>query len=335
MGKINLGIIGVGRFGVNYLRTLNDMGNANVLWICSKTQKTIDKVNESIGLEPSIKKTTNYKDILNDKEVDAVAIATPGSTHFSLAKEALLSNKHVIVEKPLAFSLSEAKELVDLSNNKKKILMASHIHIYNPAIQKIKNDIKAGLFGKINYIQYLHFGNGPIRKDMNALWDFFPHLASILLQLLGELPLSVSAYGASYLHKGIEDIVAMNLKFSNNTFVTGIGSWLYPLKKMQLVVMGEKLCAVFDDYAKNERLKYYNNVPRIVDGMAVIDDKGYNVQAIGHTKPLTGQLKHFLNCIENNKIPLSSGDEALNVVKVLECAQKSLEKEGAMVKVQQ
>jgi len=194
------------------------------------------------------------------------------------------------------------------------------LHLFNPPIQRLKEDIKKGLFGKINYMHSFGSGNGPARQDMSALWDFFPHDVSIFLYLLDEMPLSVSADGASYLKKGIEDLVAMNIKFANNIFAHSVGTWLYPLKKRELILIGEKLRAAFDDYASN-KLRYY--------------DVGNNciTPQLSNSKPLTEQLRHFLNCIENNKIPLTDGMEALKVTTVLEAAQKSLKKKGEMVKI--
>ncbi len=321
--SIKIGIIGVGRFGRNYLRTFNKLENANVKWICATKGSTLKEALSEVKTSYAVKSTTNYKDILDDEEVDAVAIVTPGSAHYALAKEALNSGNHVIVEKPLAFSSKDAEELIKISNEKKKILAVSQIHKFNPGIQKLKEDIKSGKFGKINYILYSHFGNGPARKDMGALWDFFPHNVSILLYLLGESPLRVTANGASFLQKGIEDVATMNLIFPKNIFAAATASWLYPIKKMNIVIVGEKLFATFDDYAKKEKLKYYDK----------IEDKGYTSPNIDDAKPLTEQLKHFLDCIANNKKPSTDGREALKTVKVLEAAQKSLENNGRMVEI--
>ncbi|MBU89928.1 hypothetical protein CMO94_00170 [Candidatus Woesearchaeota archaeon] len=333
MGKINIGIIGLGRFGKNYLRTFNELDNALVTWVCATKESTIKEAISKIKTKVPIKTTTNYEDVFGDSEVDAVAIVTPGSTHFSLAKEALKCNKHVIVEKPLTLSSDDAKELVKISNAAKKILMVGHIHRFNPAIKKLKEDIKSGIFGKINYIEYTHLGNGPVRKDINALWDFFPHVLSILFYLLEDLPLKVNANGASFLQKGIEDVVTMDLTFPNNIFATAIGSWLYPVKKMGIVIVGEKLYATFDDYLTEEKLKYYSNNSKLIDGKLIKVDKRYSVPFIENDKPLTEQLKHFLNCIKYNKIPVTNGNEGLKVVNVLEAAQESLNNNGAPVKI--
>jgi len=318
---LNIGIIGIGRFGINYLRTFNELQNAQVKWICATKEATLNKASTEVKSDSNTKKTLNYKDILNDKDVDAVAIVTPGSTHYSLAKEALQSDKHVIVEKPLAFHSEDAKELIKISGEKNKILMVSHLHRFNPGIQKIKEDIEAGLFGKIRCIHSLGAGNGPVRSDMSALWDFFPHDISILTYLLGEYPLSVSTNGTSYIKQGLADVVTMDIKFSKNIFATAFGSWLYPLKRRDLVVIGEKLYATFDDYSKTEKLKYYAK------------DNKYAAQKINDTKPLTNQLQHFLDCMANNKTPLTGGNEE-KAVSVLEAAQKSLENDGVAVEIE-
>ena len=319
---LTIGIIGVGRWGLNYFKTLNELSNANVKWICATKESTLKEALSKVKSQNNVKSTTNYNKILKDKEVDAVAIASSGSTHYEISKATLKNNKHVIVEKPVAFSSTDAKELIKLSKERKKIFMAGHLHLYNPAIRKIKQDIDSGLFGKINYFSLVHFGNGPVRKDIGVIWDFFPHSVSIFLYLLGKSPLKVSVNGASYLQKGIEDIAVMDMHFADKIFATSAASWLYPLKKMKLTIIGEKLYGVFDDYAAEEKLRYYDR-----------NDKGYYAPEFKDAKPLTEQLKHFLDCIENNKIPLTDGEEALKVTKVLEAAQKSMNNDGAMTKV--
>src|SRR3989338_3651131 len=328
---INIGIIGIGRFGTNYFKTFNKLNDAEVSWICSRSSSTLDRAKNELDL--SVKVTADYRDILIDKDIDAVAITTPATTHYKIAKEALLAGKHVIVEKPVTTSSKECEDLISISKGKNKVFMAAHIHRYNQGIQKLKEDIDSGKFGKINFIHYTHLGNGPARTDINALWDFFPHTLTICNYLFGEIPASVSANGACFLQEKIEDIVAVNLRYKNGAYVTATGSWLYPFKRMDLVVSGEKLFAAFDEHAKKEKLKYYDNAPKIKDGKPIIADKGYISQDIDETKPLALELKHFLECIRNNKEPLTGGNEALKVIKILEYAQKSLDNNGREVGV--
>lgn len=318
--QIRIGIIGVGRWGINYLRTFNELENCSVRWICATKEATLKDALAKVKIKSKIEATADYIKILEDKDVDAVAIASNGSTHYKFAKEALQSSKHVLVEKPLAFHSKDVKELIKISRKKNKKLMVGHLHLFNPAIQKIKEDMKSGLFGNISYIYSFGSGNGPVRQDMSALWDFFPHDVSILLYLLEKMPLTVSANGAAYIRKGIEDIVTMNLKFPKNIFAIATGSWMYPLKKRDLVIVSDKLYAVFDDYAAADKLKYF-----------VIKDNKYVIPKLNNLRPLTEQLKHFVNCIVNDKTPLTDGYEGLKVVSILEAAQKSLNSNGAVV----
>mgnify|MGYP001609435024 CR=1 FL=1 len=316
---VNIGIIGLG-FGKNYLLTFNMLENANVKWICARRMSTISKALADAKNKSNINTTTNYKDILEDNNVDAVAIVTPGSTHYMLAREALLAGKHVIVEKPVAFKSKEVMDLISISKKRKKILMAGHVHLFNPGIKKIKEDTEKGLFGNLKSINSIHLSKGIIRNDMGALWDFFPHPVSIALYLAGKMPVKAKAYGKSYLQKGIGDIAIMELIFPNGMALTAFCSWLSSERRMELSVTGEKICATFDDYAK-EKLKYYS----------LTDNKTRKIH-IKPDKPLTEELKHFLYCIENSKIPITDGYEALQVTKVLEAADKSL-KSGKTEKI--
>ncbi len=309
-------VIGAGRWGTNYLRTLAEIG-AEVKWICARSEETLKKAASAAGA--NAKATTRYEDALKDREIDAVAIATPGSTHYRIAKDALKAGKHVIVEKPLALNSKEAQELADLARKEGRILMVGHLHRFNPAIRQIKKDIEAGTFGKISHINSVGAGNGPVRSDMSALWDFGPHDVTIAAYLLGKYPKEVSANGASFLKKGIEDVVTMDMRFGD-AFATAFGSWRYPIKRRELVVVGEKAFAAYDDYEKK---------------LIYIDARSGKSREtrFPDEKPLTEQLRHFAACVEGKKKPASDGTEGVKVVKVLEAAEKSMKAGGKPVKV--
>jgi len=310
---MEIAVIGVGMWGKNYLRTLKGLG-VRVKWICASTDSGLE---EAATMVEGVKVTTDYKDILLDEDVDAVMVVTGGSTHYRLARDALEAGKHVLVEKPMALNVRDAEELVKLAEEKSLVLMVGHVHLYNSAVRKLKEDIGAGLFGEIKFMHSIGTG-GPIRKDMSALWDYGPHDISIASYLLGEYPSSVDASATSYLRAGFEDVVSMVLNFSKNVRVWTFGSWLYPVKQRVVVVVGSKLSAVFDDHA-DVKLRYYDG--KAGRGVVVNDDK-----------PLTRELNHFLECIKGNKRPEIDGVEGLEVVKVLEAAQKSI-KVGKIVDV--
>ncbi len=310
-------VIGAGRWGTNYIRTFAEIG-ADVRWICARSEETLKKAADAA--KAKAKATTSYEDILNDGSVEAVAIVTPGSTHYQIAKDALRAGKHVLVEKPLTLNSKEALELVDIARKEERILMVGHLHRFNPAIRKIREDIEAGAFGKIIHINSVGTGNGPVRSDMSALWDFGPHDVSIAAYLLGKYPEYLSANGASFLKKGVEDVITMDMKFSGNEFATAFGSWLYPVKRMEVAVAGEKALSVYDDYEK--RLRY-------------VDSKSGSCREVkfANEKPLTEQLRHFMRCVEEKKKPVTDGTEGAKVIQVLEAAEKSMNSGGKPVKV--
>tara|TARA_Y100000310_G_scaffold202413_1_gene202577 strand:+ start:15078 stop:16034 length:957 start_codon:yes stop_codon:yes gene_type:complete len=309
---INLGLIGIGRWGVNYLNTLRTFKDINISYVCSKTKKGLDNVSNLI--EKNINKTTDYREVIEDKNIDAIAITSPGSTHFQFAKEALENNKHIIVEKPVAFNSKNIQELIKLSEGKNRVFMSGHIHLFNPPINKIKNDIHTGLFGKLKYIHTTGTGNGPVREDISALWDFFPHDVSILTYLLDSIPIKINTSGHSTLNKNI-DVVSLEMEYPNNIKSYSFASWTYPIKKRDVVIISENILSSFQDYSNNKLVYTNRKTNEVID----------KFQYLLGTKPLTNQLNHFIECIKNNKKPLTDGEHTLKVTKILESAQKSLE----------
>jgi len=301
---MNLGIIGAGRWGTNYLKAFSELG-VNAKWVCAADESSLKKAIEKANVKAQT--TTDYRDILSDNEIEAVAIATPDSTHYRITKDSLEAGKHVLVEKPFTLNSREAEELVKLAGKRKKTLMVGHIHRFSPGIQKIKEGIDAGVFGKIRYVQTTATNNSP-RKDTAVLWDFIPHDLTILPYLLGGYPESVSA-------NGDKDKVTVDMKF-NGVFATCFGSWVCPLRQRKLIVVGEKMSAFYDDYAKE--LKYHNETEQVIE--------------LSDALPLTEELKHLIDCVENNKKPLTDGEEGLKVVRVLEACQESIDNNGKAAK---
>ena len=300
---MNIAIIGVGRFGTNYLQTLKSL-NITPSWVCSRTQKSINLALEIS--EINTKTTTDYKHILKDKNTNTVIISTPGSTHYDIAKDALLAGKHILVEKPVCLSLEHVKELKQISEKNNLIFMVGHLHLFNPGIQKIKQDID--LFGKPRFVQMTHTGNGPVRFDMSAVWDFAPHFISIMNYLFDEFPINTFLQGESFINKENEDVFTLDLNYKNKTFATLFASWIHPLKQMKIIISGDRGYAVFDDYAENKLIYYFNNQEKIIQL-----EKKY---------PLSEQVKYFINCIENNK--RLENNNAKQAVLVTEIIEKSL-----------
>lgn len=333
---INLGVIGCGHWGPNFVRNFSLMTAINVFWVCDLDQERLAHIKQ---LYPTVKVTKGYKKIIKDQRIDAVIIATPTVTHYQVAKECLLCNKHVLVEKPLAIKVRDAEELVELAEEKRRILMVGHTFEYNPAINKISEFIKKGRLGKIYYLYSTRTNLGPLRSDVSALWDLVPHDISIFSYLLNSQPLKVTAQGARYLQKGIEDVVFITLYYPHNV-VAGIHvSWLNPRKVREITIVGSKRMVVFDDLSSTSPIRLYDKgvirkpyPPPYYDTFGefqlIIREGDVTIPRIEMKEPLQLECKHFLECLAHKMQPRSSGKVGLKVVKVLEAARKSLENGG-------
>lgn len=333
---INVGVVGTGRWGFNYVRVLSELEEANLKWCCDLNEKNLKKVKESF---PNVRITKNLNDILNDSSINAVCVSTPAIKHFDIVKACLEAGKHVLVEKPLTTSLIESEELVEISRQNDKILMVGHIFLFNSAVRKLKELIDSGELGDIYYTYSQRTGLGPIRNDVNAMWDLAPHDISIFCYLLDTTPISVNAQGLGRLRNDIEDIVFMTLKFPKNILANIHVSWFAPKKVRKVVVVGSDKMAIFDDVEPKEKLKIVNaNEP---SGFYKTFKEFQNAVKYGDIvkprlelmEPLKVEVQHFLNCIKSGKRPLTDGENGLQVVKVLEAADKSIHNNGEMIKI--
>ncbi len=284
---------------------------------------------------PDTKVFLNFTEVLNNDEVDVVVIAVPAEFHYQLVKEALIAGKNVFCEKPLSLRVEEGKELVELARKNKRILMVGHILEYHSAILKLKELTDKGELGKINYIYSSHLNLGKIRREENILWSFAPHDISVILLLLNEMPVNVSAHGGNYLHHEIADITVTNLSFKSGVKTHIFVSWLHPYKEQKLIVIGDKKMAVFDDTAKEDKLLLYPHKIEWVDRIPV--SKKENAQSIPFEmkEPLKEECSHFLACIKTGEQPRTNGNKGVQVLKVLAAAQTSLEKNGQPVTLQE
>jgi len=282
---------------------------------------------------PSIDVTDDYRKIANDREVEGVIIATPLNTHYNIAKSFLKGGKHVLVEKPFTKTYVEGKDLIEIAQRMGLVLMVGHVYEFNSGIIALKEIIKKGDLGKIYYIKAERLGLGPIRKHASALWDLATHDISIVLYLLEDFPVEVYTNGGAYIQKDIEDFVNLNLKFRNNINCNINATWFAPEKVRKLIVVGSKAMVVFDDINKAEMLKIYkrevngnllNTTPTYYDHQNIITMGDIYIPNIKQSEPLKNQVLHFLDCIINSKKPVTDGQDGINVIKVLELAQKSI-----------
>lgn len=324
----NIAVIGAGYWGKNLIRNINDL--KALYGVCDFDEGKLRAASEAY---PSIKTFNSYIEIMHDKNVDAVVIATPAVTHYTIAKEFLSSGKDVFVEKPLSINVEEAAELTKLAETKKKILMVGHLLEYHPGILKLKELIDEGELGKIHYIYSNRLNLGKFRREENILWSFAPHDISVMLTLLGEMPLSVSAQGGNYLHKNIADLTVSNIEFKNGVKGHIFVSWLHPYKEQKLIVVGDKKMAMFDDVAKENKLLLYNHKIEWVDRMPVSHTAVPKPVYFKEAEPLKEECRHFINCVKTRKRPKTDGNNGINVLKVLMACQKSLENNSCKVNI--
>lgn len=331
----SLGVIGSGNWGKNIVRTFSQMAGANLKCVCDLSAERLKKIEKEF---PGVKTTTDVGVLLADPEIEGVAIAAPAVHHFEVAKRALEAGKHVYVEKPMTMNVDDARELVRLSEEKKKTLMVGHILVYHPAVQKLKQLIKSGELGQIYYLYCQRLNLGTVRTDENAMWSFAPHDIAVILYLLDNPELvSISACGQSFLKEGVEDVVFVNMRFSSGQIANIHLSWLDPHKKRLLTIVGEKKMITFDDMETQEKVKIYD---KGVDFASEYRSYGEYYQLrfgdilipkIDVKEPLLITCQNFLKAMEDGKPTLSSGRQGLQVVQALNAAQRSLENGGQPV----
>jgi len=310
-------LIGAGYWGKNILRNLYELGVLHS--VCDNNPKIIEDNKEKF---PEVNYTDSFEVILKDPQIKAVFIATPAITHYNLVKQAILANKDVFVEKPLSLTVKEGEELVQLAHAQKRILMVGHILQYHPAVCKLKDMIFQGELGQIRYVYSNRLNIGKLRTEENILWSFAPHDISVILMLLDEEPVRVSAFGGDYLNAGINDVTLTTLEFRNGVKGHIFVSWLHPYKEQKLIVVGSKAMAVFDDVSK-EKLFLYPHTIEWKNGKIPIAQKAeFQVVAIEQGEPLKLELQHFIDCVESRKKPKTDGNEGMRVLKVLETAEQ-------------
>lgn len=336
---ITLAQVGAGAWGQNHIRIFSSLKDCYLKVCCDRRKEVLEKIETVYNRK--LKLTTNFEDILQDEDIEAVVIATPAPTHASLAIEALSAGKHVFVEKPLALSLEDGKRIQEAARKNKRILMVGHLLLYHPAVLKLKSYIQNGELGKILYFYSTRVNLGRVREEENALWSLTSHDISVALFLLEDTPEEVTAKGESYLRKGIEDVVFATLKFKNNVLAQIHASWLDPHKMRKFTIVGSKKMVVFDDMQASEKIRLYNKgVDRKIDYRTYAEylalrEGDINIPRIDMKEPLQIECQHFLDCIKENHQPVSDGEDGLKTLKVLEAAQESLNKGGLPVSIRE
>ncbi|MBF2052862.1 MAG: Gfo/Idh/MocA family oxidoreductase [Candidatus Sericytochromatia bacterium] len=320
----SLAVIGAGYWGKNLVRNFAQLQALHT--VCDPSPQTPQLLE---ALCPQVRHETDFAKVLKNPAIQAVVIATPAVTHFALVEAALLADKDVFCEKPLALTYREAQKLVRLAEAKQRILMVGHILEYHPAISKLKSLIEADELGRLRYIYSNRLNLGKIRREENILWSFAPHDIAVILRLIGELPFQVIANGGAYIQANIADVTLTQLSFDNGVAAHIFVSWLNPFKEQKLVVVGSKKMAVFDDIQK--QLLLYDQRVDIEAGQPVpIKGEGKTI-AFASDEPLRLECEAFLAAITTRQNPLTDGRSGLSVLKVLQAAQRSLITQGQTI----
>ena len=325
--KLRVGLAGLGYWGPNLARNLDDHPSVDLAWICDRDEAALLRAG---GRFSDARTTTRFADLIGDESLDAVAIATPVVTHFELAREALLAGKHVFVEKPLALSSALGEQLVALAEERGLVLMPGHLLLYHPGVGKLKELVGAGELGRLLYVYGNRQNLGQIRRDENALWSLGAHDLSVILHLVEEEPTEAWARGESFLNPGVEDVVFCYLRFPSGVVAHMHLSWLDPHKMRRMTVVGDKKMAVFDDMEPERKVTVYDKGPeQRADTWGEWQTRSgdISIPKVANDEPLRLECEHFVSLLRGEGNRLAAAHEGLAVVRALEQLQASLELE--------
>lgn len=335
---LTIGVIGCGYWGPNLIRNFINLQESRVK-VCADLAR--DRLNHMKKLYQSLEITEDYHEIVRDPEIDAIVIATPVSSHYPIAREALESGKHVFVEKPLARSIDEGIKLISLADEKERILMVGHTFVFTAAVNKIKDLINADELGEIFYISSSRVNLGIFQEDINVVWDLAPHDISITNYILSSRPVSVSATGHSYIQPGIEDVAFINLIYPGNILANIEVSWLNPNKIRKTTVVGSKKMLVYDDISSLEKIRIYDKGVSVTPHYDTFGEfqlsyryGDISIPKLDDAEPLKIECQHFIECIKNGTSSISSGRHGLEVLLVLDAAEQSIKEHGKKIDIQ-
>jgi predicted dehydrogenase len=332
--EIKIAQIGLGAWGKNLLRNFVAQRGARVVAVCDASTQALEAAQRNY---PTVDITTKPEEIFGRAEVDAVVIATPPASHFELAMAAVEAGKDVFVEKPLVLSSADGLRLVKRAEEKGRILMVGHIMVHHPASLKLKEYIDSGELGRIYYVYATRVNLGKVRDIENAMWSFAPHDISLIVFLLGKRPVRVSAVGQAYLQSGIQDVAFVTLQFPDDTLGHIHTSWLDPHKDRNLTVVGSKKMVLFDDTQATEKIKVYDKGVDARQDYATYGEYlslrtgDIVIPNVPTAEPLALECRHFLDSVENRTRPRSDGRSGLEVLRILEAAQQSMDSGGKPV----
>ncbi len=337
MHKLNIGIIGYGYWGVNLVRNFKSVDLCKVIQVADERQERLDIV---IKQYPEISTTEKFEDIVNNSKIDAVVIATPVHTHYEIAQKAIMSGKHVLLEKPMCTTIIEAEDLIRKAKMMGVKLMVDHTFLYTGAVQKIKKLIDNDEIGNVKYIDSTRINLGLFQPDINVLWDLAPHDISILNYIVDERPISVNATGVSHTGNDIENIAYLTLNYKSGLIAHFSCSWASPVKLRTYLIGGDKKMILYNDLEPSEKVKLYNTSYQHKTSdeekrNILVDYRtgDVNIPHLENKEALLGMATDFCEMIINDTVPISNYEMGLEVVRILEAAQTSIKNNGKQVKL--
>ena len=334
---LSIAVVGLGYWGPNLARNFSQLPGCRLGALCDLDPDRLETISP---MHPGVARFSSIDLMLEQSDLDAVVVATPVPSHFRLAKAALLAGKHVLVEKPLASSVAECEQLIELAAGQGLTLMVGHTFLYSEPIQMIKRIVDSGDLGEIRYINSQRLNLGLFQKDINVVWDLAPHDISIILHLLGRMPDFVNCQGNAHITPGIEDVSNLSLSFHSGQFATIQSSWLEPRKVRQMTIVGTHKMIIYNDIEPMEKIRIYDTRIERPPHYDSFGEFHYSyhygdsfVPYIKQAEPLRQMCQHFINSVLTGVPPLSCGSSGLEVLRILEASSKSLTAKGAAVPV--
>jgi len=336
---IRIGVIGYGYWGPNLVRNFVETQGAQVACVSDLREDRLALVSRRY---PTIQTTQNVHELIEDPAIDAVAIATPVSTHYELALRALQEGKHVLVEKPLASNTDQVQRLMDLAQKRNRVLMVDHTFVYTGAVRKIRELVDSGTLGEIYYYDSVRVNLGLFQHDVNVLWDLAVHDLSIMDYVLPFRPCAVSATGLSHVPGGTENIAYLTLFFEGNQIAHIHSNWLAPVKLRRTLIGASRKMIVYDDLDQGEKIKVYDkgitlnsrqNPEKLYQALVGYRTGDMLAPQIDMTDALRREADHFIQCIQQSAEPVTGGSAGLRVVEILEAASQSMTQRGRPVEL--
>lgn len=324
---MKLGIIGLGYWGPNIVRNAVMNPDINRIVCCDQNPERLQAIRKTFE---TVEITQDADALLKDPEIDAVAIITPVYAHYELAKKALLAGKHILVEKPFMSSVAQSEEILALAQKQNLVVMVDHTFIYTPAVRKIKELYTTGVLGDLYYFDSVRVNLGLFQRDVNVIWDLAPHDFSIMHHIIGKRPVSVRAMGADHVGKGIEDVAYVHVEFENNLIAHFHINWLSPVKVRRTLIAGTKKMVLYDDMENVEKVRVFDKgievESREAEYQMLVNYRAGEMYSpvLDNTEALKALIQEFVDSVRENRKPLTSGEDGLEVVRILEATQESI-----------